>query len=125
MGFDPRKQKKVNSTNHENGEEKKRCEFFLKIGRESYDPETDTRKFVSVPSVMGLDTMEKNQVFGTGEFPELLSYGNTLLDQLLEAAQSLSSGEEREINLKVKLCRRKVREEPKFKAPNFGIQFIA
>lgn len=99
----------------------KKAEFMLLIGEDSYIPDLDRYEFVSLPQSLGLDTMNKAEIKGTGEFQTILCSRNDLLDELLEGAQAkLQPGESRELNLKVRLYRRQASEEATHKKVTFN-----
>lgn len=97
-----------------NPDELIKSEFYIRVGLEAVNPETDKMDFISLPQPLYLDSMKKNRILGEGEFPELLSKGNALLDQILaQANEMLEPGETKEMKLKVILCRRKAPVESK------------
>lgn len=97
-----------------NPDEFTKSEFYLRVGQEILNQESDSMVFISLPQPLYLDSMRKNRVSGEGEFQDLLDGGNDLLNQLLEeAATQLEPGESKEIPLKVVLCRRKATVERK------------
>lgn len=93
-------------------EDKPKAEFWLNIGYpvevgKGKDKET---RFVSLPMGIPLDTQEHlptNQ--RNVEFAAFQSARNGLLDQILEHAQKLNSGEDCVLNLQIQL--RRVNEE--------------
>ena len=92
--------------------EELKSEFYLKFGQYQHNKETDELDFVSIPQPLYLDTMAKNQIRGEGAFQELLCDGNDLLEDLLNYAKvNLKPGEDEDIELTVKLCRKKSSQE--------------
>lgn len=89
-------------------DERPKAEFWLNIG---YPVDVETSegteaRFVSLPVGIPVDTMEKLSVKSSNEeFSALQSARNDLLDQIMEAAQKLNSGEEVTLNLELRLRR--------------------
>lgn len=99
-----------------------KSDFYLKIGIETVDPETDELQFISLPQPLYLDTMPKSQIRGEGQFQEILCKGNDLLDEILAGARMhLKPGETKELNLKVILCHRKKSQEASHKKMSFNL----
>lgn len=89
-------------------------DFYLVIGQEVLNEEEDTIDLVVLPQPVYLDTMRKKQVSGEGKFQELLLQGNDMLDALLEfGKENLEPGEFKDIDLKVRLYRRKPNQNDK------------
>lgn len=99
-----------------------KSDFYLKIGMETVDPETDELQFISLPQPLYLDTMPRSQIRGEGQFQELLCKGNDLLEEILAGARiHLKPGETKELKLKVILCRRKTSQEANHTKMMFNI----
>lgn len=99
-----------------------KADFYLKVGVDKHNSETDEIEFISLPQPLYLDTMKKSTVSGEGQFQDLLLKGNDLLDEILAGARMhLKPGETKELNLKVILCRRKSSQEAKHVKMSFGI----
>lgn len=99
-----------------------KANFYLKVGIEKLNQETDEMEFISLPQPLYLDTMKKSTVSGEGQFQDLLLKGNDLLDEILAGAKiHLQPGETKELNLKVVLCRRKTSQEAKHVKMSFGL----
>ena len=95
-------------------------EFYLVIGQDVLNEEDDTIDFVALPQPVYLDTMRKKQVSGEGKFQELLLSGNDMLDELIRYGKStLEAGDFQEIDLKVRLYRRKANQNDKHVAKTF------
>ena len=89
-------------------------EFYLVIGQEVLNEEEDTIDFVALPQPVYLDTMRKKQVSGEGKFQDLLLSGNDMLDELLKTSRAnLEPGEFKELNVKVRVYRRKPNQNDK------------
>ena len=109
-------------TENNSNDEFTKSEFYIRIGQDVLNQETDSMDFISLPQPLYLDSMRKNRVSGEGEFQDLLDKGNALLEQLLEeAANQLEPGESKEIPLKVVVCRRKTQVERKPVAMKFKL----
>lgn len=103
---------------------KEPSEFMLLIGQEALNTETDEIEFVSLPCPLGIDTMKKSDVKGEGAFQENKRMGNDMLDALLSyAKENLKEGESKDIQLTVRLYRRKATQETKHKKTTFS--FVA
>lgn len=97
-----------------------RMDFYLKIGQEVRNPDNDQFEFITLPYYVPLDTMKKNEIKGSGEFPDLLAKGNCLLDDLQAFARDLEPGQYRDINLTVRVYRSKPKTEARFTKPKFN-----
>lgn len=102
-----------------NGQQK--SEYMLLIGTKVLNDATDEYEFVSLPQPVGLDTMKAANVAGEGDFQEMLCKRNDLLEQLLGFAKDeLNPGDEREVELTVKIYRRKASQAVKHTKVTFN-----
>lgn len=110
------------NTNKNNSSEPVKSEFFIKIGKEHLNSNNDKIELITLPQPLFLDSMKKNEIYGTGDFQEALCAGNDLLDQILKLAQNdLQPGEEAELDLKVIVCRRKTSQTSEHETVDFGL----
>lgn len=95
--------------------------YYILVGTEYPNAETDEMEFISLPQAMQLETMQKNKVYGSGDFQERQLRGNDLLEQLIEYGKAeLQPGEYKEVQLTVRLYRRKTSQEAVHKRVKFN-----
>lgn len=106
------------ATKSKAADDRPKAQLWLNIGYdvqvEVRDPETGVMhaetRFISLPVGIPLDTMDKLPTNSSNqEFAALQAARNSLLDQLIAKASSVSPGESVNINLQVNL--RRVRDE--------------
>lgn len=104
-----------------NSNQKPKSEYMLLIGTKVLNEATDEYEFISLPQPVGIDTMQAANVSGEGDFQELLCKRNDLLEQLLAFAKDeLNPGDERELELTVKIYRRKASQAVKHSKVTFN-----
>ena len=109
-----------NSSNNTNVKVDK-SEYMILVGQNVLNPETDEYEFVSLPQPLGIDTMKKAQVTGEGSFQELLCKRNDLLEGLLDfAKKNLNPGDSKDVELTVKIYRKKASQALKHNKMTFN-----
>ena len=88
-------------------EERIPAKFWLNIGYEvdiTGSDGTEETRFVSLPMGVALDTMQhKKPGKITSETGQIISAGNTLLDDLIKAAQAIPAGGTQIVNLQIQI----------------------
>lgn len=109
--------KKAAAANN-NAQDKPKAQFWLNIGFTAEGTATEERPedmFVSLPTGIPLDTMEKLPTNSSNkEFAELQAARNDLMEQMLEFAKQLQPGESKTFTMEVQL--RRVKPETEVKA---------
>ena len=100
-----------------------KADYFLTIGVERTN-EAGEVEFITLPQPLGIDTMKKREVNGTGEFQEKLLTGNDLLEDLIAfAKKNLNPGDQRMmVGFKVMLNRRKTNQSSTHQKVNFNFE---
>lgn len=124
INFDnlPERNNSNSNTNNGNANTKTdKSEYMILVGQNVLNPETDEYEFVSLPQPLGIDTMKKANVQGEGSFQELLCKRNDLLEGLLEFAKmNLNPGDSKDIELTVKIYRKKASQAVKHNKMTFN-----
>lgn len=122
INFDNLPERNNSNTNNGNANTKTdKSEYMILVGQNVLNPETDEYEFVSLPQPLGIDTMKKASVQGEGSFQELLCKRNDLLEDLLKfAKESLNPGETKEVELTVKIYRKKASQAVKHSKVTFN-----
>ena len=116
----PERNNNGNSSNNTNVKADK-SEYMILVGQNVLNPETDEYEFVSLPQPLGIDTMKKAQVTGEGSFQELLCKRNDLLEGLLDfAKKNLNPGDSKDVELTVKIYRKKASQALKHNKMTFN-----
>lgn len=116
----PERNNNGNSNNNTNVKADK-SEYMILVGQNVLNPETDEYEFVSLPQPLGIDTMKKAQVTGEGSFQELLCKRNDLLEGLLDfAKKNLNPGDSKDVELTVKIYRKKASQALKHNKMTFN-----
>lgn len=122
INFDNLPERNNGNTNNGNANTKTdKSEYMILVGQNVLNPETDEYEFVSLPQPLGIDTMKKANVQGEGSFQELLCKRNDLLEGLLEFAKmNLNPGDSKDIELTVKIYRKKASQAVKHNKMTFN-----
>lgn len=73
-------------------QDKPKAKFWLNVGYETGDAKYP---FVSLPLGIPLDMSDANELRGSNEYVNFLSAQNSLLEQIIEQANTLAPGEDR------------------------------
>ena len=93
----------------------KNSQYYISVGYWDTDNE-DNKVFISLPSIIYLDNLEKRNVSGESEFADTLCKGNDLLEEIRDGAKmNLEPGEKKELQLTVLVCRKKTSAEESHK----------
>ena len=112
---------KSNNGNNTNSATANKCEYYIKVGDEQFNEDTNVTERILMPGLINLQATKKNVISGEGEAQDLYCAGNDLYDAVMELCESLEPGEAREVNLKVFVCRKRTSQEEKHTKRTFNL----